>query len=74
MALELDEDESYHVVGSGIGEGLFFHVTTQYPDGLPDNIGAMFFNVSTDFNVKVQETTQCASSGERLFEVNLKKV
>lgn len=74
MALELDENNNYNVVNSGIGGGIDFGITTPYPDGLPENVGAMFFNVSSEFDVKVQETMICASVGERYFEINLKKV
>lgn len=74
LALELDDNKNYNVVGSGIGDGIDFNITTQYPDGLPDNIGTMFFNVNTSFDVNVVESQQCASVGERLFEISLKKV
>ena len=74
LALELDKDKNYNVVGSGIGNGIDFNITTQYPDGLPDNIGTMFFNVSTAFNVNIVESQQCATVGERLFEISLKKM
>jgi hypothetical protein len=74
MALELDENDNYDVVNSGIGGGIDFGITTPYPDGLPENVGAMFFNVDTKFDVKVQETMICASVGERYFEISLKKV
>lgn len=74
LAMELDQDKNYNVVGSGIGNGIDFSITTPYPDGLPENIGAMFFNVNTSFDVNVVESQQCASAGERLFEICLKKV
>lgn len=74
LALELDENKNYNVVGSGIGNGIDFNITTKYPDGLPDNIGTMFFNVNTAFDVNVVESQQCAAIGERLFEISLKKV
>ena len=75
IAMELDDDNNnYNVVGSGIGDGVNFDITTSYPDGLPENIGTMFFNVDNSFSVDVIESQQCASAGERLFEINLKKV
>ncbi len=74
IAMELEENKKYNVVNSGIGNGIDFGITTPYPDGLPENIGAMFFNVGSEFDVKVQETMRCASVGERYFEINLKKV
>jgi len=74
MALELDENDNYNVVNSGIGDGIDFGITTSYPDGLPENLGAMFFNVDTKYDIKVQETMMCASQGERYFEIKLKKV
>lgn len=74
LALELDQNKKYNVVNSGIGNGIDFGITTCYPDGLPENIGAMFFNVSTEFDVKVVETQICANLGERYFEISLRKV
>ena len=74
QTFELDEDENYCVVASGIDDGVNFFITTPYPDRLPDNIGTLFFNIDMDFDVKVQESSQCASVGERYYEVKLKKV
>lgn len=74
LALELDQDKNYNVVGSGIGDGIDFSITTPYPDGLPENIGTMFFNINRSFDVNVVESQRCASVGERLFEINLKKL
>jgi hypothetical protein len=76
LAMELDEDKDYNVAGKEIaeGKGIDFCITTQYPDGLPDNIGTMFFNVDNNFDVNVVETNQCASAGERFFQINLKKL
>ena len=74
IAMELEENKKYNVVDSGIGCGIDFGITTCYPDGLPENIGNMFFNVSAKFDVKIEETQECANLGERYFKVNLKKV
>jgi hypothetical protein len=74
LALELMEKENFKVVGSGIGNGIDFSITTPYPHGLPENIGQLFFGVSTDFDVKVKETSECVYNLERCFEVKLKKV
>jgi len=74
LAMELDEDKKYDVVGSGIGNGIDFSITTCYPDGLPEKLGCMFFNVSINFNVNIVETQQCASVGERYFKIKLNKL
>lgn len=73
IALELDKNEDYHIELSGIGNDIFFNITTQYPDGLPDNVGTMFFNIDRTFNVNVLETNVCADVGQRMFEVHVKK-
>jgi hypothetical protein len=65
---------NFTVIGSGIGGGVDFSIATPYPDGLPENVGSLFFNVSTDFKVQVEESQVFAGRGERLFEINLKKV
>lgn len=75
LAMELDENKNYDLVDCqlDIEKGLDFRITTTYPDGLPDNLGIMFFSVDPSFCVNVQETNRCASVGERMFEINLKK-
>jgi hypothetical protein len=74
LALELMEDQNFKVNGSSIGCGVDFSITTPYPDGLPENVGTMFFNVSTDFNVQVKETQLYANNGERHFEIKINKI
>ena len=76
LAMELDENKNYDLVDCqlDIEKGLDFCITTTYPDGLPDNLGVMFFSVDPSFRVNVQETNRCASVGERMFEINLKKL
>ena len=73
LAMELMEDDSFNVVDSGIGGGIDFGISTRFPHGLPENIGTMFFNVSSEFDVNVKETSQCVYAGERYFAVNIKK-
>jgi len=74
LALELMGKEKFNVVGSGIGNGIDFSISTPYPYGLPENVGTLFFNVSTNFDVKVKETSECVYNMERHFEIKLKKV
>jgi hypothetical protein len=73
LALELMDDQSFRVANSSINNGVAFGIVTKYPHGLPENVGTLFFNVSTNFDVKIKETSQCVYSGERYFHVNLKK-
>ena len=73
LALELMEDDSFNVVDSNIGSGIDFGISTRYPHGLPESVGTMFFNISTDYSVKVKETSQCVYAGERYFAVSIKK-
>ena len=76
LALELMKDDSFNVEDSGIGIGynLWFSITTPYPDGLPENVGMMFFNVNNDYNVKVEETQRYAKESKKHFNIFLKKV
>jgi hypothetical protein len=74
LALELMHNDSFNVEQSGIGNGVYFSITTPYPDGLPLNVGSMFYNVSTDFNVNVKETPVYAGRGLRHFHVTLKMI
>jgi hypothetical protein len=73
LALELMDNEKFSVVDSSIGNGINFGITTQYPFGLPENVGSLFFNVSTDYNVMVKETSECVYNQERYFAIKLKK-
>ena len=74
LALELMEDDSFKIAGTGIGGGLDFSIVTQYPDGLPEKIGLLFFGISTDFDDKCQETSTYAENDERHFQIKIKKV
>jgi len=78
LALELMQDDSFKVIGSRICNGLDFHIVTKYPDGLPANVGMMFFNVDNDYNVSVKEIplfTKGANNGitETNFSIKIKK-
>jgi len=73
LAMELMEDNSFNVVNSGIGGGIDFGISTKFPHGLPENVGTMFFNVNTSFDVSIKETSQCVYAGERYFAINIKK-
>ena len=73
LAMELMEDNSFNVVDSGIGGGIEFGITTRFPHGLPENVGTMFFNVSSEYDVNVKETSQCVYASERYFAVSIKK-
>ena len=73
LAIELDSNKEYNVIDAGICNGINFNITTKYPDGLPENIGTMFFNVDNNFDVKILETNTYADIGQRMFNVCLKK-
>lgn len=74
LALELMESEDFKVVGSGIGNGVDFSITTEYPNPLPEKVGLLFFGVRSDFDVKCKETNSFADQDERHFQFKLKKV
>ena len=75
LALELmDDDDSFRIVGSGIGGGIDFSVVTQYPDGLPEKVGLLFFGVPSNFDVKCHETSTYAEKSERHFQIKIKKL
>ena len=78
LAMELMQDDSFRVESSKICNGIDFNIVTPYPDGLPVNLGSMFFNVSSSYSVSVKEVT-LYSSGIRInpnemnFSIKLKK-
>jgi len=72
LAMELMEDE-FNVAYSGIDNGIDFGITTRYPHSLPESVGLLMFNVSTEFDVSIKETSQCVYAGERYFAINIKK-
>lgn len=73
LALELIEDDSFKVTDSGIGGGIEFGIVTKYPDGLPEKVGLLFFNVSIDFNVNIKEIPELVDINERYFYIQLNK-
>lgn len=73
LAMELMEDNSFNVVDSGIGGGIDFGITTKFPHGLPLEVGTMFFNISTDYDVCVKETSQYVYNQERHFSIKINK-
>jgi hypothetical protein len=79
IALELMQDNSFKIIGSQICNGIDFQIVTPYPDGLPLNVGSMFFNVSSNYSVSVKETNLFSNGlhsdpGEMNFAVSIKKV
>jgi len=74
LALDLMKNDNFTIEDSELGKNLWFSITTQYPDDLPENIGNMFFNVNDNFDVKIEETQIYAGKGKRHFQVFLKKM
>lgn len=78
LALELLQDNSFRVEGSRISNGIDFTIVTPYPDGLPVNVGSMFFNINNDFDVQIKRTDLytngiCKNPGEINFQIKIKK-
>lgn len=74
LAMELMTDENFTVAGSGIGGGLDFSIVTPYPHGLPEKVGALFFNISPEYRVKVKEDSQYTYNCERHFQIKIEKI
>jgi len=72
LALELMEDD-FTVVDSGIGGGIDFGITTRFPHGLPLEVGTMFFNISTDYDINIKETSKYVYNQERHFSIKINK-
>jgi len=73
IAMELMEDNSFNVVDEGIGNGIEFGITTRFPHALPESVGMLMFNVDSNFDVSIKETSQCVYAGERHFAITIKK-
>ena len=73
LALELMSDD-FNIVHSEICNGIDFGITTRFPHGLPENVGALFFNIDFDYDVSIKETSKYVYAGERYFVVNIKKI
>jgi hypothetical protein len=90
LALSLIKNDGFRIDGSRICDGIEFYITTPYPDGLPESVGSMFFNLSTDYSVKIRELPLyanskrfycsinsnglCSSANEMNFEIKVKKI
>jgi len=73
LALELMEDDTFNIVDSEINNGINFGITTRFPYPLPENIGIMFFNIDSEYDVNIKETSKFVYNGERYFAVTIKK-
>ncbi|GEM_PF-1515026 len=90
LALGLIKNDKFRVEGSRICNGIEFNIAAPYPDGLPESVGSMFFNLSTDYSVKIRELPLyanskriyssintnglCSSTNEMNFEIKVKKI
>lgn len=54
IALELIDDD-FKILYSEINHGIHFAIVTPYPNGLPESIGSLFFNIDLNFDVKIKE-------------------
>jgi len=78
LALELMNKDDFRVEGSRINNGIDFNIMTPYPNGLPESVGTLFFNVSTDYKVCICETNFYSQGihndpSEMNFKINIKK-
>lgn len=74
LALELMGDDSFYIAEGGIGGGIDFGIITKYPDGLPEKVSLLFFNINTDFNLEIKEMPEFANIDERYFHIKINKV
>lgn len=72
ITLELIDDE-FTIVNSGIDNGIHFGISTNFPNGLPEKIGIMIFNIEACFNVNIKETSEFVYDRKRYFEIKIKK-
>jgi len=73
LAMELMEDQDFNIVDSGIGDGINFGITTKFPHPLPESVGILMFNIDSNFDVSIKETSQYVYAGERYFAISIKK-
>jgi len=74
LVLELmNTDDKFSVVDSQINNGINFGIATRFPHPLPENVALMFFNINSEYNIKIKETSKLVYSGERYFHVNIRK-
>lgn len=72
IALELSQDD-FNIIESSVGDNINFGISTKFPHGLPLDIGNMFFSIDNNYDVSIKETSRCVYSGERYFDINIKK-
>lgn len=75
LAIELMNNKNFEVFNSEITNGnIYFGISTKYPEGLPENLGILFFNADKNFNVSIIETKCVFDINNRYYDINLKKV
>jgi hypothetical protein len=74
LAMELMEDEKFKITDSILKQNrIYFSVATPYPNGLPENIAILFFNINNDYNVQINECKCVNDLDNRHFAINLIK-
>lgn len=76
MAIELMNSDDFEIVDSCIINDIVrFEITTQCPEGLPEELGILVFNVDTKFNIDLKETAlgKCFGLNMRHYKISFKK-
>jgi hypothetical protein len=75
IAMELMKKENFEIINENVLPGrVHFEIATPYPDGLPENLGMLFFNADKNFSVNVVEYHDIVNSYSRFFDINFKKL
>jgi hypothetical protein len=73
IAMEL-MDGNFRIADSGIKKDrVHFDIATPYPDGLPESLALMFFDVDINYLVQINESNCVNDLDNRHFTINLIK-
>lgn len=84
LAMELMVDEKFKIINSNIinsnqHNGINYNIITEYPLGLPESVGNLFYNIDYKYNVNCEEikphelNQDWVVLNERWFRVSINK-
>ena len=74
LAMQLMDTDEFEIIRDHVEEnGIYFEITTEYPNQLPENLAIMFFNINHNFNVRINESYNVIDINKRHFFVELIK-
>ena len=69
----ISNSEKFSYVSCEIDKrGIVFNIATPYPNGLPEKVGELFFNLDMQYDVQCKEIEDLFDGKEKKFQIQIK--